>query len=218
MYNTNNNILYIKTLNYYKNNNIITKIIIISLTWICWIIRKIIIFITQIIKLRNPRILITQIIIFFILITRIIIKNNNIYNTTQDPRTLGPDAGPKSIGFWHRRPRPGKPSVRWLQLGAWPAQRPGLTAKRQVSATLVGVPPAWSLGPAGCLTGLRTPAPGAAARRASLPPATKAGQTKRRVSATPMGVPPAWHLDPAGCSFIMSPPNSVVYNKNTRSL
>ena len=25
-------------------------------------------------------------------------KNNNIYNTTQDRRTLGPDAGPKSIG------------------------------------------------------------------------------------------------------------------------
>jgi hypothetical protein len=102
MYNTNNNILYIKTLNYYKNNNIITQIIIISLTWICWIIRKIIIFITQIIKLRNPRILITQIIIFFILITRIIIKikifiiqlkTQEHWVLTQDPSQLGSDAG-----------------------------------------------------------------------------------------------------------------------------
>jgi hypothetical protein len=36
IYNTNNNIFYIKTLNYYKNNNIITQIII-YLIWILWI-------------------------------------------------------------------------------------------------------------------------------------------------------------------------------------
>jgi hypothetical protein len=47
-----------KTLNYYKNNNIITKIII-SLRWILGILRKIII-------------LTKKIIIFFILILRIV--------------------------------------------------------------------------------------------------------------------------------------------------
>jgi hypothetical protein len=49
---------YMKTLNYYKNNNIITKIII-SLRWILGILRKIII-------------LTKKIIIFFILILRIV--------------------------------------------------------------------------------------------------------------------------------------------------
>jgi hypothetical protein len=70
-------IFYIKTLNYYKNNNIITQIII-SFIWICWIIRKIIIFRTKIIIFFIwilciiKKIFTTQIIIFFILILRIV--------------------------------------------------------------------------------------------------------------------------------------------------
>jgi len=41
-------------------------------------------------------------------------------------------------------PRPGRSSARWV----WPAQRPGMVAKHQVSAAPVGAPPAWHLGPA----------------------------------------------------------------------
>jgi len=60
---------------------------------------------------------------------------------------------PRALGYAQHTgssPRPGKSSTRWLQPWAWPGQRSGMAAKRQVSAAPTDAPPAWHLGPAGC--------------------------------------------------------------------